>query len=53
MTEVCVIEDTTAVVVIALYHSVSRNPVRFKALLETKWDLTCDLEKSPATHSHL
>ena len=34
MTEVCVTEDKTDVVVVASYHSVSRNPVRFKALLE-------------------
>ena len=33
MTEVCVIEDKTAVVVVASYRSVSRNPVRFKALI--------------------
>ena len=30
---VCAIEDKTAVVVVASYRSVSRNPVRFKALL--------------------
>ena len=29
------IEDKTAVVVVASYHSVSRNPVRFEALLQT------------------
>ena len=28
-------EDKTAVVVVASYHSVSKNPVRFKALLRT------------------
>ena len=28
----CAIEDKTAVVVVASYRSVSRNPVRFKAL---------------------
>ena len=28
----CVIEDKSTVVVVASYHSVSRNPVRFKAL---------------------
>ena len=27
--EVCVIEDKTAVVVVASYRSISRNPVRF------------------------
>ena len=27
----CSIENKTAVVVVASYHSVSRNPVRFKA----------------------
>ena len=32
MTEVFVTEDKTAVVVVASYRSVSRNPVRFKAL---------------------
>ena len=31
----CAIEDKTAVVVVASYHSVSRNPVRFKALART------------------
>ena len=30
--KVCAIEDKTAVVVVALYRSVTRNPVRFKAL---------------------
>ena len=29
---VCTTEDKTAVVVVASYRSVSRNPVRFKAL---------------------
>ena len=29
------IEDITAIVVVALYRSVSRNPVRFKALSTT------------------
>ena len=28
----CVTEDKTAVVVVASYRSVSRNPIRFKAL---------------------
>ena len=28
----CAIKDKTAIVVVASYHSVSRNPVRFKAL---------------------
>ena len=32
MTEVFVTEDKTAVVVVASYRSVSRNPVRSKAL---------------------
>ena len=32
MTEVCVIEDKTAVVVVTSHRNVSRNPVRFKAL---------------------
>ena len=36
MTEVCVIEDKTAVVVAASYRSFSRNPVRFKALFHTQ-----------------
>ena len=31
----CAIEDETAVVVVASYHSVPRNPVRFKALNKT------------------
>ena len=30
---VCPIEDKTAIVVVASYRSISRNPVRFKALL--------------------
>ena len=30
---VCVIEDKTAVVVVTSYHSVSRNPARFMALI--------------------
>ena len=30
---VCAIKDKTAVVVVASYRSVSRNPVRFKALI--------------------
>ena len=29
---VCAIEDKIVVVVVVSYHSVSRNPVRFKAL---------------------
>ena len=33
------IEDKTAVVVVALYRSVSRNPVRFKALVQPFGDL--------------
>ena len=36
MTEVCVTEDKTAIVVVASYSSVSRNPVNFKALPEIK-----------------
>ena len=32
MRRVCAIEDKTAVIVVVLYRSVSRNPVRFKAL---------------------
>ena len=32
VTSLCAIEDKTAVVVVASYRSVSRNPVRFKAL---------------------
>ena len=36
MTEVCVIEDKTAVVVFASYRSVSSNPVHFKALVWIK-----------------
>ena len=32
----CAIEDKTVVVVVASYRSVSRNPVRFKALLRMK-----------------
>ena len=35
MTEVCVIKDKTAVVVVASYRSVPRNPVRIKALVES------------------
>ena len=37
MPEMCVTEDTTAVVVVAVasYRSVSRNLVRFKALMKT------------------
>ena len=31
----CAIEDKTVVVVVALYRSVSRNPVRFKVLWKT------------------
>ena len=31
----CAIEDETAVAVVTPYHSVSRNPVRFKALVCT------------------
>ena len=31
---VCATEDKTAVVVVASYCSVSRNPVRFKALID-------------------
>ena len=34
MTEVCVTEDKTSVVVAASYRSVSRNPVRCKALFK-------------------
>ena len=34
--KVCAIEDKTAVVVVVSYHTVSRNPVRFKALVFTK-----------------
>ena len=33
----CAIEDKTAVVVVAWYRSVSRNPVRFKALSRIHW----------------
>ena len=33
---VCTIEDKTAIVVVASYRSVSRNPVRFKALVLTQ-----------------
>ena len=33
MTEVCVTEDKTVVAAAASYCSVSRNPVRFKALI--------------------
>ena len=33
--KVCVTEDKTAVVVVASYHSKSRNPVRFKALVHS------------------
>ena len=33
---VCAIEDKTAVCAVPLYRSVSRNPVRFKALVPTK-----------------
>ena len=36
MTEVCVIEDKTAVVLVASHCSVSRNPVRFNALAGCK-----------------
>ena len=32
MTEVCVTEDKTTVVVVALYRSVSRNRARFKTM---------------------
>ena len=32
MTEVCMMEDKIAVIVVASYRSVSRNLVRFKAL---------------------
>ena len=35
----CAIEDKTAVVIVALYRSVSRNPVRFKALSEMTYFL--------------
>ena len=31
----CAIEDKTEVVVVASYRSVSRNPIRFKALVKT------------------
>ena len=37
---VCAIEDRTAVVVVASYCSVLRNPVRFKALVCTKLEPT-------------
>ena len=30
--EVCGVEDKTVVVAVASYYSVSRNPIRFKAL---------------------
>ena len=33
----CVIEDKTAVIVVASYCSVSRNPIRFKALAGTNF----------------
>ena len=33
MMNLCTIEDKTAVVVVASYRSIVRNPVRFKALL--------------------
>ena len=35
---VCAIKDKTAVVVVASYRSVSRNPVRFKALCSISID---------------
>ena len=35
----CAIEDKTAVVIVASYRSVSRNPVRFKALSEMTYFL--------------
>ena len=36
---VCVIEDKTAIVIAASYHSVSRNSVRFEPQEYTEWTL--------------
>ena len=42
MTKVCLTEDKIAVVVVASYRSVLRNPVRFKAQLYiNKFDFPC------------
>ena len=46
--QLCVIEDKTAVViVVASYHSVSRNPVRFKALICTQVRTPSQRESDP------
>ena len=38
---VCATEDRTAIVVVASYRSVSRNPVRFKALVQALCTAVC------------
>ena len=42
----CAIEDKTAVVVVVLYRSVLRNPVRFKALVSVRYRSleSCNIE---------
>ena len=50
----CAIENKTAVVVVASYRSVSRNPVRFKALLKinallpSQLNVTLQVNKRPS-----
>ena len=51
MMRVCAIEDKTAVVVVASHRSVSRNPVRFKALVQSLYSrhVKLDLAKPETT----
>ena len=52
VTEVCVIEDKTAVVVVASYRSVLRNLVRFKALVCPQEPNRAALLVKPIPYNH-